>query len=106
MERGRPFLPPASGLATEVEAKRPAPVGPEGLREPGSASPVEGCLPNQLAFTVKQLAGLLGTTPKSIYHRSERGQLPGPFRIGRTLMFRRSDLVRFMAEGRGPSRRE
>lgn len=76
--------------------------------EPPSASfaTLDACSPpgaNQLALTVGQVAALLGMTPKAVYHRAERGQLPGVFRVGRSLRFRRADLIRFMAEGRGPS---
>jgi len=59
--------------------------------------------PAQIALTVGQVATLLGMTPKAVYHRAERGQLPGVFRVGRSLRFRRADLIRFMAEGRGLS---
>jgi excisionase family DNA binding protein len=59
--------------------------------------------PAQVALTVGQVAQLFGMTPKAVYHRAERGQLPGVFRVGRSLRFRRADLIRFMAEGRGPS---
>jgi predicted DNA-binding transcriptional regulator AlpA len=103
MERGRQLSHLGLTVPAEAEATAPGPTGPQGDWGPALPSSVETALPGQLAFTVRQLAQLLGTTPKSIYHRSERGQLPGPFRIGRTLMFRRSDLVRFMAEGRGLS---
>ncbi len=57
----------------------------------------------QLAFTVKQVAQILGMTPKAVYHRVERGQLPGKFYVGRSVRFRRADLLRFIAEGRGLS---
>ena len=85
-----------------------APLTPSPTDHPSSAavSLSEGWPSGQVAVGVKRLAELLGTTAKSIYHRVERGQLPPPFRIGRTLMFRRADLLRFMAEGRGPSQRE
>ncbi len=46
---------------------------------------------------------MLGMTAKAIYHRAERGQLPGKFYVGRSLRFRRADLLRFIAEGRGLS---
>ena len=59
--------------------------------------------PKQLALTVGQVAEMFGMTPKAIYHRAERGQLPGVFRVGRSLRFRRADLLRFIAEGRGLS---
>jgi excisionase family DNA binding protein len=64
----------------------------------GSAWP-----PAQALLTVRQVAELLGMTPKAIYHRAERGQLPGVFHVGRSLRFRRSDLLRFISEGRGLS---
>ena len=57
----------------------------------------------QVAFTVKQVAALLGMTPKAVYHRAERGQLPGKFYVGKSLRFRRGDLFRSIAEGRGLS---
>lgn len=59
--------------------------------------------PAQALLTVPQVAELLGMTPKAIYHRAERGQLPGVLHVGRSLRFRRSDLLRFIGEGRGPS---
>ena len=57
----------------------------------------------QLALTVAQVAAMLGMSAKAVYHRAERGQLPGVFRVGRSLRFRRADLLRFIAEGRGLS---
>jgi excisionase family DNA binding protein len=57
----------------------------------------------QVALTVKQVAELLGMTPKAVYHRAERGQLPGKFFVGKSIRFRRADLLRSMAEGRGLS---
>ena len=59
--------------------------------------------PAQALLTVPQVAELLGMTPKAVYHRAERGQLPGALHVGRSLRFRRSDLLRFIGEGRGPS---
>jgi excisionase family DNA binding protein len=57
----------------------------------------------EIALTVKQVATMLGMTPKAVYHRAERGQLPGKFYVGKSLRFRRTDLLRFIAEGRGLS---
>ena len=59
--------------------------------------------PTQVALTVKQVATLLGMTTKAIYHRAERDQLPGKFYVGQSLRFRRTDLLRFISEGRGLS---
>lgn len=71
----------------------------------GSAAPAPAPLPGQLLLTVPQVARLLGMTPKAIYHRAERGQLPGVVRLGRSLRFRRADLLRSVLEGRGLSPR-
>ena len=59
--------------------------------------------PAQLALTVAQVAAMLGMTAKAVYHRADRGQLPGKFYVGRSLRFRRTDLLRFISEGRGLS---
>jgi excisionase family DNA binding protein len=64
---------------------------------------VDALSPDQIALTVRQVARLLGMTPKAVYHRAERGQLPGRFYVGRSLRFRRADLLRFIGEGRGLS---
>ncbi len=60
-------------------------------------------LPGQLLLTVPQVARLLGMSAKAIYHRAERGQLPGVVRVGRSLRFRRAELVGSLSEGRGLS---
>ncbi len=54
-------------------------------------------------LTTTDLATLLRTTKKAIYSMVERGQLPGVTRIGRRLMFRRNDLLRWLDESRAPS---
>ncbi|HET6437188.1 MAG TPA: helix-turn-helix domain-containing protein [Anaeromyxobacter sp.] len=60
-------------------------------------------LPGQLLLTVPQVARLLGTTPKAIYHRAERGQLPGVVRVGRRLRVRRDRLLQYIEENSVPS---
>ena len=49
-------------------------------------------------LTVKEVAGLLRTSTKSIYAMVERGQLPGVLRIGRRLLVRREALVDWLDE--------
>jgi predicted DNA-binding transcriptional regulator AlpA len=44
---------------------------------------------------------MFGMTPKAVYHRADRDQLPGKFYVGKSLRFRRADILRFIAEGRG-----
>jgi len=77
-----------------------------GLAEPTTAAgELTGVVwsPGQALLTVRQVAEFLGMSPKAVYHRAERGQLPGVIHVGRSLRFRRSDLVRFIGEGRGLS---
>ncbi len=59
--------------------------------------------PGQALLTVRQVAEFLGMSPKAVYHRAERGQLPGIVHVGRSLRFRRSDLLRFIEERHGLS---
>lgn len=49
-----------------------------------------------IVLTVPEVAALLRTTPKAIYSMVERDGLPGVFRVGRRVLFRRDDLVRVM----------
>jgi excisionase family DNA binding protein len=56
-------------------------------------------------MTVSEVAELLRTTPKAVYHRIERGQLPGVVHDGDRLLVRRAELLRYLSEGRGPSPR-
>ncbi len=92
---------------------RPAPLAPgfvERRAQPSAprrrwddAPPAAPVPATQVALTVKQVADLLGMTPKAVYHRAERGQIPGKFYVGKSLRFRRADLLRSIAEGRGLS---
>jgi excisionase family DNA binding protein len=68
-----------------------------------STTPPDVLPAGQLFLTVRQVAQLLGMSEKAIYHRAERGQLPGMLRVGRSLRFRRADLLGSLAEGRGLS---
>ncbi len=91
------------------EARRTGAEGMPSAPDLGTATlgPLEATLeppsPRRLALSVRQVAEMLGMTPKAVYHRAERGQLPGVFHVGRSLRFRRADLLRFIAEGRGLS---
>lgn len=91
---------------------RPAPLAPGFIERRSRASaqrrrwddaPAAPLPATQVALTVKQVADLLGMTPKAVYHRAERGQIPGKFYVGKSLRFRRADLLRSIAEGRGLS---
>ena len=53
-----------------------------------------------------ELAEALRTTRKAVYAMAQRGQIPGAIRIGRRLLFRRSEVVRWLGESRAPSPKE
>lgn len=61
--------------------------------------------PGHLPFllTADDVAALLRTTRKAIYAMAERGQLPGVTRLGRRLLIRRDDLLRWLSDSRAPS---
>ena len=54
-------------------------------------------------LTVEQAGELLGLTPRAIYARASRGQLPGAVKVGRSLRFRRDALLKAFVEGRASS---
>ena len=54
-------------------------------------------------LSVEDAARLLRTTPRAVYVMAGRGILPGVTRIGRRLLVRREDLVRWLDESRAPS---
>lgn len=58
-----------------------------------------------MLIRVFDAASLLAMTEKALRHRIDRGQIPGVVRIGRSVFIRRADLLRLIAEGRGPSPR-
>ena len=51
-------------------------------------------------LTVEEVAAMLRATPSAIYTQRYRGEEPGSlgFRIGRRILFRWSDLERFLSE--------
>ncbi len=56
-----------------------------------------------LLLTVDDVAALLRTSRKAVCAMTSRGQLPGVTRIGRRLLFRHDDLLRFLDESRATS---
>jgi len=75
------------------------------LPEAHDAPPSPPGTPSAPFLTVEEVASLLRTTPKGVYARAARGQLPGAVHVGRALRFRRSELLSFLSEGRAPSSR-
>jgi len=57
-------------------------------------------------LTVDDTANLLRTSRKAIYSMAHRGELPGITRIGRRMLIRRDDLLRWLDESRAPSPKE
>ena len=97
------------GLTMGPSQRTPA-QGRKGLaaRPPGEAQEPhgEGTGPGDastLLLTVREAAALLRTTPKAIYHRAERGRLPGLVHDGRRVLVRRQELLRSLTEVRVPS---
>ena len=69
-----------------------------------SDNPLEYTLPYLL--TADDTAELLRTSRKAIYSMAHRGELPGVTRIGRRMLIRRDDLLRWLDESRAPSPKE
>ena len=57
-------------------------------------------------LTADEVGKLLRKSRKAIWVMAERGQLPGVTRIGRRLLFRRDDLLRWLDQKRTPSLEE
>ena len=56
-----------------------------------------------MLLTVRETAELLRTTDKAIYSMVERAQLPGVTRVGRRVLVRSADLLRWLDHNRAPS---
>ena len=69
----------------------PGHVDHEGVRSRGEAE-----LPPPL-LTVQDLAVLLATSSSGVYSRVARGQIPGAFRIGRSLRFDRRVIAQWLS---------
>jgi predicted DNA-binding transcriptional regulator AlpA len=72
---------------------------------PSSTAPQEQPPLDKAVYTAEEVGRLLGCSPKAVYARASRGQLPGAFRVGRSLRFRGRELLPFILEGRAPSPR-
>jgi excisionase family DNA binding protein len=56
-----------------------------------------------LLLTVDETAQVLRTTRRAIYVMRSRGQLPGVTRIGRRVLVRSEDLLKWLDQKRTPS---
>ena len=59
-----------------------------------------------LLLTADETAQLLRKSRKAIYTMVDRGQIPGATKIGRNLLFRRDDVIRWLDESRASSPKE
>ena len=57
-------------------------------------------------LTADEVGELLRKSRKAVWVMAERGQLPGVTRIGRRLLFRRDELIRWLDQKRTPSLKE
>ena len=55
-----------------------------------------------MLLTVTQLATISGFTPKAIRQRHARGEVPGAVHVGRSLRFRRREVLTWLRQGRVP----
>ena len=51
-------------------------------------------------LTAEEVGWMLRTSTKAVYAMAARGQLPGVTRVGRRLLVRSSDLIRWLDEKR------
>ena len=56
-----------------------------------------------MLLTVAETAEILRTTNKAVYSMVERAQLPGVTRLGRRVLIRSEDLLRWLDHNRAPS---
>jgi len=75
------------------------------LRAPGEKATSQEPSPDDCAILLSadEAARLLRTTRRAVYLMANRGALPGVTRIGRRLLIRQDDLVRWLDESRAPS---
>jgi len=57
-------------------------------------------------LTVDELAQLLRTTRTAVYAMVARAQVPGVTRLGRRVLFRADELVKWLDQNRAPSPKE
>ena len=59
-----------------------------------------------LLANVEEVAEMFRTSPTAIYAMAARGKFPGITRVGRRLLCRTDDLLRFLDQSRAPSPKE
>jgi excisionase family DNA binding protein len=89
-------MPPygnGDGARLLVKARSPSTIRKDGIKQTFAGT--ETILELRL-LRVDEVADLLRTTKKGIYAMVARRQIPGTVRIGRRVLFRGSDLMRWL----------
>ncbi|MDP2318241.1 MAG: helix-turn-helix domain-containing protein [Acidobacteriota bacterium] len=69
-------------------------------------NPTSGGVDMPALLTVDEVADLLRTTRTAVYAMVARGQLPGVTRLGRRVLIRADELVKWLDQNRAPSPKE
>ena len=54
---------------------------------------------NQELLTVPEVAEICGISPESVRRLTDRGAMPRPVRLGRSVRYRRTEIKGWIAEG-------
>ncbi len=93
MEKTHPYIVSVGRRPVPRDSKRAI---PENIVDEGVRSRNDIDLPPPL-LTVQDLAVLLTTSSSGVYSRVARGQIPGAFRIGRSLRFDRRVIAQWLS---------
>lgn len=93
MEKPHPYIVSVGRRHAPKDRQRAI---PENIVAEGVRSRSEDDLPPPV-LTVQDLAVLLATSNSGVYSRVARGQIPGAFRIGRSLRFDRRVIAQWLS---------
>jgi excisionase family DNA binding protein len=93
MAKTYPYIVPVGRRAVPKDSQRAI---PENVVKEDVRSRSELDLPPPV-LTVQDLAVLLATSSSAVYSRVARGQIPGAFRIGRSLRFDRRVIAQWLS---------
>ena len=93
MEKSHPYIVPVGRRPVPKDIQRAI---PENIVADSVRSRSDLDLPPPV-LTVQDLAVLLATSSSSVYSRVARGQIPGAFRIGRSLRFDRRAIAQWLS---------
>jgi excisionase family DNA binding protein len=93
VEKTHPYIVSLGRRSVPKDSQRAI---PENIVEKGVRSRSDLDLPPPV-LTVQELAVLLATSRSGVYSRVARGQIPGAFRIGRSLRFDRRVIAQWLS---------